>query len=348
MYLLYGLLAVIIGVLAFTSSMRVVEMSQEYTDFPETGTITFTAEQDMEAPLYVYYEIDGIYQNHRDYVKSVNAEQLLGKDVDEKDLQFTCDPAHKNGEKLIYPCGLVANSQFNDTFSGYHCPSGATVQPTLAPTPAPTPALSPTTTTSPTTSPATIAPSMAQSCSLLTGDDWHSSGIAWSTDSERYKDRGLKADETRMGYFGYNLTSIVDQDFIVWMRPGTGTTIRKLYRVVKNRGLKAGESLTIEITNIYKVGKFKGKKHIVVSTMSWNGGYNHFLGVAGLALGFLFILLSIILWCYSRMLDRQMGDLSYFKRLRTPENKNVPVKMDHKRASNSYSVRDVRMQATNL
>lgn len=33
----------------------------------------------VEPPTYVYYELEGYYQNHRRYVKSRSAHQLLGE-----------------------------------------------------------------------------------------------------------------------------------------------------------------------------------------------------------------------------------------------------------------------------
>lgn len=83
---------------------------------PSSCNITITAPEDMTQPIYVYYELENFYQNHRRYVKSVSAGQLDGG--------FTaattdCDPLYTapNGKKL-FPCGLIANSMFN----GEGCP----------------------------------------------------------------------------------------------------------------------------------------------------------------------------------------------------------------------------------
>lgn len=47
--------------------------------------ITFKITQDMQPPIYVYYELDGVYQNHRRYVKSRSDAQLKGELADIKD-----------------------------------------------------------------------------------------------------------------------------------------------------------------------------------------------------------------------------------------------------------------------
>lgn len=113
-------------------------------------TVTMEITAEMTAPIYVYYGITNFYQNHRKYVRSRNEMQLTGiletKNADEnwlnvkplsetligekndKDLYKngklkTCSPIETNdpaeGEevKVLYPCGLIANSMFNDKIS---------------------------------------------------------------------------------------------------------------------------------------------------------------------------------------------------------------------------------------
>lgn len=87
----------------------------------------------VKGPVYVYYQLDNFYQNHRRYVKSRDSNQLNGKYVPVEKLT-DCDPIITNGDlwrhqheknlngkplKLTdpaIPCGLVAKSLFNDTF----------------------------------------------------------------------------------------------------------------------------------------------------------------------------------------------------------------------------------------
>ena len=69
--------------------------------------------------LYVYYEIHSFYQNHRRYVKSRSDLQMRATDtVTDASLETSCDPADsfRNGTsgKIYWPCGLVAQSYFND------------------------------------------------------------------------------------------------------------------------------------------------------------------------------------------------------------------------------------------
>ena len=51
-------------------------------------------ESDIEGPIYVYYQLDNFYQNHRRYVKSRDNDQLAGTNKGVDDLS-SCDPIIK-------------------------------------------------------------------------------------------------------------------------------------------------------------------------------------------------------------------------------------------------------------
>ena len=73
---------------------------------------------DIKPPILFYYRLTNFYQNHRRYVKSVDIQQLKGNVRTAADLSSgDCNPLDvaPNG-KPYYPCGLIANSMFNDTF----------------------------------------------------------------------------------------------------------------------------------------------------------------------------------------------------------------------------------------
>lgn len=73
----------------------------------------------MAAPVYVYYQLDNFYQNHRRYVKSYDKYQLLGT-VASKHAHKECVPLVYNGSTALHPCGLVANSLFNGRSTRTH------------------------------------------------------------------------------------------------------------------------------------------------------------------------------------------------------------------------------------
>lgn len=77
-------------------------------------TIDFTVPTTMKAPIFMYYRLTNFYQNHRQYIKNFDFNQLLGDVVGSSVLRTSCDPlAYSNDGKAIYPCGLIANSMFN-------------------------------------------------------------------------------------------------------------------------------------------------------------------------------------------------------------------------------------------
>lgn len=83
--------------------------------------LNFSIPNNMEPPVYFYYRLTNFYQNHRRYAKSFSTDQLAGKAVSAGSIEGSdCTPltTKKEGNvtKPYYPCGLAANSMFNDTF----------------------------------------------------------------------------------------------------------------------------------------------------------------------------------------------------------------------------------------
>lgn len=81
--------------------------------------LEFNIPNNIKPPILFYYRLTNFYQNHRRYVKSVDIEQLKGKARTADDIKSgDCTPLNVDGAtgKPYYPCGLIANSMFNDTF----------------------------------------------------------------------------------------------------------------------------------------------------------------------------------------------------------------------------------------
>ena len=88
------------------------------TTQPTYCKIQFPIPNNIGPPVLFYYRLTNFYQNHRRYVKSVDTDQLKGKAVSASTIKSgSCDPLRLDGNgKPYYPCGLIANSRFNDTF----------------------------------------------------------------------------------------------------------------------------------------------------------------------------------------------------------------------------------------
>ena len=217
-----------------------------------------TIDSDIQAPIYVYYQLDNFYQNHRRYVKSRSNEQLMGNNLSVDQLD-DCDPIKRNkdlGREFAYdgvtalepddpafPCGLVAKSFFNDTFS---------------------------------------LSRVGESTPITINDD----NIAWKSDVE-YKFKNLDGDWKKKQWH-----NVEDPHFIVWMRTAGLPNFRKLYGEI-SEDLKAGD-YTLEILNIYDVSSFAGSKYFVLSTTNLLGGTNYFLAICYIIVGALCIMFGII------------------------------------------------------
>jgi len=250
--------------------------------------------KDMDQPIYVYYQLENFYQNHRRYVKSRSDTQLRGDSVTET---TNCSPQATKDSKTIYPCGLIAWSVFNDTFYSNTSTYG--------------------------TDEVTI---LRNGESASTTIPWTGKGIAWKSDvDEKFKklSSGQMTDDLVLPYDGYkyymcktsgacdgNAASDVgcaygdtctdnnkfgdvsNEEFIVWMRTSGLPTFRKLHRIIKT-DLKKGDVLTLWVNNVFPVSGFSGKKKVVLSTTTWIGGQNDFLGWAYIVVAIICLLLAI-------------------------------------------------------
>lgn len=83
--------------------------------------LQFDIPNKIEPPILFYYRLTNFYQNHRRYVKSLDTDQLKGDAKSASAIgSGDCDPLQTGaGDKPYYPCGLIANSIFNDTFDNF-------------------------------------------------------------------------------------------------------------------------------------------------------------------------------------------------------------------------------------
>lgn len=77
--------------------------------------IDFSVPETMAGPVFMYYRLTNFYQNHRQYIKNFDADQLGGAIVNSVTLNTNCGPIDVNSDSnlVVYPCGLIANSMFN-------------------------------------------------------------------------------------------------------------------------------------------------------------------------------------------------------------------------------------------
>lgn len=107
-----------------------------------------------------------------------------------------------------------------------------------------------------------------------------------------------------------NVQDVTDEHFIVWMRPAALPNFRKLYGHI-DTDIPAGTVLSFNVEANYPVTGFAGKKAIVVSTVSFLGGKNPFLGIAYIVVGFLCIAMAAVFATKQYFGGRRLGDTSF-------------------------------------
>lgn len=263
-------------------------------------TVTFTMTEDVSDDLMVYYELNNFYQNHRRYVGSRDADQLMGKSRAESDLSLSCDPLYKNGTLLLNPCGLIANSLFNDVI----------------------------TTSSKTLDETGIAwksdreKKFAQVDGFKSGLKSSYSGGVCPTGYSEYDESGtaycyMYPEDNKYQYLYESypevispLDGVTNEHFIVWMRTAGLPNFRKLYGKIEGQPFSKGDTLVFNIQQNFAVNDFKGKKSIVISTVGQFGGKNPYLGVAYIVVGSISLFFGCLFLIKHIFYPRKMGDLS--------------------------------------
>lgn len=145
--------------------------------------------------------------------------------------------------------------------------------------------------------------------SLWNGDapiNLRKNGIAWASDREKkFKNPPASTPGIRV------IPDFEDEDFIVWMRTAGLPDFKKLYRII-DQDIPAGE-YTVVVTSNYPVSSFSGKKHVVLSTTTWIGGKNPFLGYAYIVVGAVCFLQGILFGLKHKISPRKLGDTKYLE-----------------------------------
>lgn len=269
-FIIFGIIFIVIGIIVLIYSNKVIEYKIQYDNLdqcklsgnlPKQCSVGITINDTMTAPVMVYYQLNGFYQNHRRYVKSKSNPQLEGQNVPISQLNTDCDPIVTNADlgKTIAmdgktpldpnapanPCGLIAKSLFNDTFSMTFVGSDSTETPVLI----------------------------------------DEKGIAWDADIRmKYK---APANQAQIAW-----TDVTNEHFMVWMRPAGLPNFRKLYGRIQ-KDLQIG-NYNIIINNQYPVESFNGEKYIVLSTVNAFGGKNSFLGISYIVVGCICFVMALL------------------------------------------------------
>ncbi|XP_020269990.1 putative ALA-interacting subunit 2 [Asparagus officinalis] len=270
-FLLMGVVFIPVGIICLHASDSVVEIVDRYDNecIPEVYrsnklayikdssiskncSRTIRVQSHMKAPIYIYYELDNYYQNHRRYIKSKNDKQLV-RGLDQKDTS-TCQPEEYSNGLPIVPCGLIAWSLFNDTYTFVR---------------------------------ETVEMNVKRKNISWESDRTHKYG----KDVYPYNfQNGTLIGGARLDP---SIPLSEQEDLIIWMRVAALPKFRKLYGIIEE-DLEADELLTVHLTNNYNTYSFGGKKKLVLTTSNWLGGKNNFLGLAYIVAGCFSIFTAIL------------------------------------------------------
>ncbi|XP_022893724.1 ALA-interacting subunit 3-like [Olea europaea var. sylvestris] len=370
-FLLVSIVFIPIGLVSLFDSQDVVEIIDRY----ETDCIPLDSRNDkvgfiqspqdktchrnltvpklMKRPIYVYYQLDNFYQNHRRYVKS-RSDQQLRNPGDEGDTS-ACEPEDTAHGMPIVPCGLIAWSLFNDTYNFTLNNLLVTINKTGISWKSdkdhkniPLSEQEDLIVWMRTAALPTFRKLYGKiEVDLQAGDvinvELQNNYNTYSFDGKKKlvlsttSWLGGKNDFLGIAYlvvgglcFFLSLVFTIiylvkpsieqlseQEDLIVWMRTAALPTFRKLYGKIEV-DLQAGDVINVELQNNYNTYSFDGKKKLVLSTTSWLGGKNDFLGIAYLVVGGLCFFLSLVFTIIYLVKPRKLGDPSYLSWNRNP------------------------------
>lgn len=277
LYIVCGILLIVLGIFVILASESVIEYSKRYDDLdnckPQKGLdcqVEFHVTEHMEGDVFLYYQINNMYQNHRKYSKSLNPKQLKGTDLNKNDIESTCDPILevKNLHRDIFvnlsrtavanPCGLVAKSYFNDTFSLYEKDTNKTVK-------------------------------------------IHENDIAFPRDKDDKFKNSSDVDGKRWTDVKNGKKYL--EHFIVWNSIAATKNFRKLWGRIN--GLDKGRYV-MKINSLYDVDDFDGEKHVVLSTLSALGGKMPYLGILCVFVGVTSIAGSAVFFILHKKIRKEL------------------------------------------
>lgn len=148
-------------------------------------------------------------------------------------------------------------------------------------------------------------------------DGWSCTEPAQDKNGTYYRYNYPNEDTTQYLYETYNniispLDGVLDEHFIVWMRIAALPTFRKLYGWI-NQPIANGTVLEFTINNNWAVASFSGKKSLVIASTSIFGGKNPWLGWYYMYVGYFCFGMAALFAAKQLIRPRRLGDKGYLQ-----------------------------------
>jgi len=278
---------------------------------------------DLQPPVLVHYQVNNFYQNYRVYQASYDMGQLLGSLKQDMVSEELCQPLNtiinNQGEVIkINPCGLIANTLFNDVFTlesvvgpdglpiegavmneegiawqsdlewKYRQPEGFNSEPC----------------------------SSLEECSCE-GPEWSCTEPYQAPNGTYYRYFYPDDNTTQYLYETYPMVvspieGVKNEHFVVWMRTAALPKFRKLYGYI-DVVIPAGSVLTFNVQANWAVEQSQSAKALVVSDNYIFGGKNHWLGTMFIVVGGIAAIFGVFFLVIQIMYPRKLGDRKYLK-----------------------------------
>ena len=221
-----GVFFIIFGIFILIFTGQIKEFKFRYDLFcaekrrhNEKCELSLSIPETMKKPIFIYYQINDLRQNHRFYMENKSNKQLKGEEVSKEDLEKNndCDGALYNKDfdfldsekypedEVAFPCGLIAKSFFRDNF-------------TL----------------------------------------WQMSGKEINVTTEEIANKKDRDDLSNVGLKDSQWLDVTDEHFIIWKRISPFENPRKLWGKIEGDDISSGSSVivTIDDKNYHSFEKY--------------------------------------------------------------------------------------------
>ena len=303
-YVLFALIFISLGIIILIFSGKIVSQEIPYKvicgdkidcEFEET------INEDMKAPIMMYYKLDGFYQNHRRYIRSKSVNQLYGKSEDTGD----CSPIYKNkdinNDKVYKKFNLTdeKEEEVEEEEKGEE-EEEQLEEEQLEEEEGEKDGKEEEKEKVEEEKKIDYLNANAIPCGLMAKTFFNDTFQIFKSDNEpiEVNENNIAFDKDKDLFKNvYDNQSkqwinMTDEHFIVWMRPAGLPNFRKLWGRIEKVDLKNGDKLYFKINNTYKVDHYGGDKSIILSTANKFGGKNVFMGVCFIIVGALSLILG--------------------------------------------------------